>query len=100
MWQRLNGLSASKEEELDALKKESAALLSLRAEATKLRGGIRMVQRQKEMKASSLLRSGSDDLLEETLRADVSIMKLQKELSVKAARLDLERCGAFGAAML
>jgi len=91
VWQRLNGLSPTKEEELEALKRESAALLSLRAEATKLRGGIRLVQRQKEMKASLLLRSGADDLLEETLRADISIMKLQKELSLKAARLELER---------
>jgi len=66
-------------------------LLSLRAEATKLRSGIKLVQRQKERKASILIRSDSEDLLEETLRADVSIAKLQKELSLKAARLELER---------
>lgn len=91
VWQRLNGVSPTKEEELSALQKESAALLSLRAEATKLRNGIRLVQRQKELKASYLIRSDSEDLLEETLRADVSIAKLQKELSLKAARLELER---------
>ena len=134
VWQRLNGVSPTKEEELTALQKESAALLSLRGEATKLRSGIRLVQRQKELKASYLIRraphrsaltrappaphartahpptraplsppraragrptrlvgnalwvarrSDGDDLLEETLRADVSIAKLQKELSLK-----------------
>jgi len=91
VWQRLNGVSPTRVEELSALQKESAALLSLRAEATKLRSGIRLVQRQKELKSSYLIRSDSEDLLEETLRADVSIAKLQKELSLKAARLELER---------
>jgi len=91
VWQRLNGVSPDKEEELAALQKESAALLSLRAEATKLRGGIRLVQRQKEMKTRYIIRSDSDALLEETLRADISIAKLQTELSLKAARLELER---------
>ena len=56
VWQRLNGVSPTREEELTALQKESAALLSLRAEATKLRSGIRLVQRQKELKASYLIR--------------------------------------------
>jgi hypothetical protein len=38
-WQRLSGTSPEKEETLMTLHKESRALLSLRAEATKLRGG-------------------------------------------------------------
>ena len=38
-WQRLSGTSPEKEETLMTLQQESRALLSLRAEATKLRGG-------------------------------------------------------------
>jgi len=91
VWQRLNGNDASKEEELIALQKESKALLSMRAEATKLRAGIGLLQRQKELKRKALIRYDSDALLEETLRADVSIMRLQKELSLKAALLEMER---------
>jgi len=56
VWQRLNGGNSSKEEELLALQRESKALLSLRGEATKLRAGIRLVQRQKELKRKSLIR--------------------------------------------
>ena len=65
----------------------AAALLSLRTEATKLRAGIRLVQRQKELKSAYLIRFGeSADLLEETSRADRSIEKLQKELGLKVQR--------------
>jgi len=92
VWQRLNGADASREEELIALQRESKALLSLRTEAVKLRAGIRLVQRQKELKSAYLIRFGeSADLLEETSRADRSIAKLQKELGLKAALLEMER---------
>ena len=75
-----------------SLQRETKALLALRAEATKLRSGIRLVQRQKELKSAYLIRFGeSADLLGETLRADRSICKLQKELSLKAALLEMER---------
>ena len=91
-WQRLNGASPEKEETLFKLQRESKALLSLRQEATKLRGGIKLVQRQKELKSAYLIRFGtSAGLLEETLRADVAIAKLQKELSLKSALLEMER---------
>ncbi len=57
---------------------------SLPTEATKLRSGIRLVQRQKELKSAYLVRFGeSADLLGETLAADRSIMKLQKERSLQ-----------------
>ena len=60
--------------------------------ATKLRAGIRLVQRQKELKSAYLIRFGeSAELLSETLRADDSISKLQKELGLKAALLEMER---------
>ena len=84
-WQRLNGVNGTKEEELISLQRESKALLQLRGETVKLRAGIRLVQRQKELKQSLLVRSDGEDLLEQTLRADVSISRLQKELSIKAA---------------
>jgi hypothetical protein len=46
--------------------------------------GIKLVQRQKELKAAYLIRFGtSAGLMEETLRADVAICKLQKELGLK-----------------
>ena len=84
VWQRLNGASPAREEELASLQRESKALLSLRAEATKLRGGIRLVQRQKELKSAFLVRFGeSAGLLDESMRADVSLSKLQKELGLK-----------------
>ena len=61
-------------------------------QATKLRAGIRLVQRQKELKSAWLIRFGtSAELLRETMRADVSIAKLQKELGLKAALLEMER---------
>ena len=42
------------------------------------------MQRQKELKAAYLIRFGtSAGLMEETLRADVAICKLQKELGLK-----------------
>ena len=91
MWQRLNGKEGNLEEELLALQRESKALLGLRAEATKLRAGIRLLQKQKELKRATLIRYASEQLLEETLRADLSIMRLQKELSLKAALLEMER---------
>jgi len=92
VWGRLNGADLSREEQLVSLQRESKALLSLRAEATKLRAGIRLVQRQKELKSAYLVRFGeSADLLGETLRADKSIMKLQKELGMRAALLEMER---------
>jgi len=92
VWQRLNGASLAKEEELVSLQRESKALLYLRAEAVKLRGGIRLVQRQKELKSAYLVRFGeSAGLLEETLKADVSLSKLQKELSLKSSLLEMER---------
>ena len=82
IWQRLNGADVSRDLELISLQKEVKALLALRAEATKLRSGIRLVQRQKELKSAYLIRFGeSADLLGETLRADRSIAKLQKEVS-------------------
>lgn len=90
VWQRLNGASPAKEEELASLQRESKALLSLRAEATKLRGGIRLVQRQKELKSAFLIRFGeSAGLLDESMRADVSLSKLQKELGLKVRAADL-----------
>ena len=62
------------------------------SQATKLRSGIRLVQRQKELKSAYLVRFGeSADLLGETLRADSSIAKLETELSLKAALLEMER---------
>ena len=64
VWRRLNGVG-SKEDELIALQREAKALLGLRAEATKLRAGIRLVQRQKELKASFLVRSDGDSFLEQ-----------------------------------
>ena len=91
MWQRLNGKEGNLEEELLALQRESKALLGLRTEATKLRAGIRLLQKQKELKRAMLIRYASEHLLEETLRADLSIMRLQKELSLKAALLEMER---------
>jgi len=91
VWERLNGGNFSREDELRSLQRESKALLSLRAEASKLRAGIRLVQRQKELKRKALVRYNAEALLEETLRADESIMKLQKELGLKAALLELER---------
>jgi len=92
VWQRLNGASPAKEEELASLQRESKALLYLRAEAVKLRGGIRLVQRQKELKSAYLVRFGeSAGLLEETLKADISLSKLQKELGLKSMLLELER---------
>jgi len=91
VWARLNGVDSTKEEELAALQTESKAILSLRAEATKLRTGIGLLRRQRELKKSALIRYDSDALLEETLRADSSIMRLQKELSLKAAVLEIER---------
>merc|ERR1719247_1558111 len=90
VWRRLNGVG-SKEDELIALQREAKALLGLRAEATKLRAGIRLVQRQKELKASFLVRSDGDSFLEQTLMADVSIMRLERELSLKVAFLEMER---------
>jgi hypothetical protein len=90
VWRRLNGVG-SKEDELVALQREAKALLGLRAEATKLRAGIRLVQRQKELKASFLVRSDGDSFLEQTLMADVSIMRLERELSLKVAYLEMER---------
>jgi len=90
VWRRLNGVG-SKEDELVALQREAKALLGLRAEATKLRAGIRLVQRQKELKASFLVRSDGDSFLEQTLMADVSIMRLERELSLKVAFLEMER---------
>jgi len=90
VWKRLNGVG-SKEDELIALQREAKALLGLRAEATKLRAGIRLVQRQKELKASFLVRSDGDSFLEQTLMADVSIMRLERELSLKVAFLEMER---------
>lgn len=84
VWDRLNGGNNSKEEELMALQRESKALLSLRAEATKLRAGFRLVERQKELKRKSLIRYNAEAVLDEMLRADRSIMRLQKELSLKA----------------
>ena len=66
VWRRLNGVG-SKEDELIALQREAKALLGLRAEATKLRAGIRLVQRQKELKASFLVRSDGDSFLEQAL---------------------------------
>ena len=90
VWKRLNGVG-SKEDELIALQREAKALLELRAEATKLRAGIRLVQRQKELKASFLVRSDGDSFLEQTLLADVSIMRLERELSLKVAYLEMER---------
>ena len=53
------GASPEKEELLINLQRESKALLSLRAEATKLRGGIKLVQRQKEIKSPYLIRFGT-----------------------------------------
>ena len=92
VWQRLNGADITREEELISLQRESKALLSLRTEATKLRAGIRLVRRQKEIKSAYLVRFGeSANLLGETLRADESIMKLVRELSLKAALLEMER---------
>ena len=92
VWQRLNGADIRIEEELISLQRESKALLSLRTEATKLRAGIRLVRRQKEMKSAYFVRFGeSANLLGETLRADESIMKLVRELSLKAALLEMER---------
>ena len=91
-WQRLNGEDPEREETLISLQRESKALLSLRAEATKLRAGIKLVRRQKELKSAYLVRFGSaSDLLGETLRADRSILKLVTELSLKAALLEMER---------
>lgn len=50
------------------------------------------MQRQKELKSAYLIRFGeSADLLGETLRADTSIAKFVKELSLKAALLEMER---------
>jgi molecular chaperone GrpE (heat shock protein) len=83
VWERLNGGNNSKEEELMALQRESKALLSLRAEATKLRAGFQLVERQKELKRKSLIRYNAEAVLDEMLRADRSIMRLQKELSLK-----------------
>jgi len=90
VWQRINGRGVDTAE-LFALQKEAKALLQLRAEATKLRAGIRLVQRQKELKASFLVRSDGNNFLEQTLMADVSIARLEKELSCKVAFLELER---------
>jgi len=56
VWERLNGGNFSREDELRSLQRESKALLSLRAEASKLRAGIRLVQRQKELKRKALVR--------------------------------------------
>ena len=90
VWRRLNGVG-SKEDELIALQREAKALLGLRAEATKMRAGIRLLQRQKELKTSFLVRSDGDSFLEQTLMADVSIMRLERELSLKVAYLETER---------
>lgn len=43
VWERLNGGNFSREDELRSLQRESKALLSLRAEASKLRAGIRLL---------------------------------------------------------
>ena len=67
------------------------ALLSLRSEAVKLRAGIRLVQKQRELKRKSLIRYDGERLLEEALTAETSIMRFQKELSLKAALLEMER---------
>lgn len=91
MWQRLNGNDSGKEEELLALQNEARSLLSLRTEAVKLRAGIRLVERQKELKRKSLIRYDGDRLLEEALTAEASIMRFQTELSLKAALLEMER---------
>ena len=80
-----------REEDLQELQKEAKALLQLRAEATKLRASIRLVQRQKELKASFLIKTNDNDFLEQTLMADVSIARLEKELSLKVAFLEMER---------
>ena len=90
VWKRLNGVG-SQEDELIALQREAKALLGLRAETTKMRAGIRLLQRQKELKASFLVRSDGDSFLEQTLMADVSIMRLERELSLKVAFLEMER---------
>ncbi|KAL3919006.1 MAG: hypothetical protein SGPRY_005790 [Prymnesium sp.] len=68
-------VAAKQEEELEALQKESSALLSLRGEATKLRAGIRLVQRQKELKASYLIR----------LELERIFITLESELSSNSA---------------
>ena len=90
VWSRINGRGV-REEDLQELQKEAKALLQLRAEATKLRASIRLVQRQKELKASFLIKTNDNDFLEQTLMADVSIARLEKELSLKVAFLEMER---------
>ena len=90
VWSRINGRGV-REEDLQELQKEAQALLQLRAEATKLRASIRLVQRQKELKASFLIKTNDNDFLEQTLMADVSIARLEKELSLKVAFLEMER---------
>ncbi len=57
VWSRLtDAAGAAQEEQLVALQKESKALLAIRAEAIKLRAGIRLVQRQKDLKRPLLIR--------------------------------------------
>ena len=90
VFRRLSGADEVRLAELVALAKEAEALLALRTEATKLRSGFRLVQRQKDFKSASLVRFGaSASLLTEMLLADGSIAKMQKELSLKAASLQL-----------
>ena len=92
VWSRLtDAAGAAQEEQLVALQKESKALLAIRAEAIKLRAGIRLVQRQKDLKRPLLIRYDSEALLEETRQADGSLMRLQIELSLKASLLEMER---------
>jgi len=72
--------------------RESQALKSLREEAMKLRNGIKNVQGKKELMSAYLVRFGASvDLLGEAFRAEKSFMKLTKELSLRAALLDMER---------
>ena len=60
VWSRLtDAAGAAQEEQLVALQKESKALLAIRAEAIKLRAGIRLVQRQKDLKRPLLIRYDS-----------------------------------------
>ena len=69
-------LAVGCEEELFSLQRESKALLSLRVEATKLRSGIRLVQRTKEMKSAYLVRFGeSGELLDEVSESSDSSVR-------------------------
>ena len=49
-----------------------------------------MSHSQLVLESKALVRYNAEALLEETLRADESIMKLQKELGLKAALLEQE----------